>query len=668
MSMFHRMKKLAIAAAVASSIVLFAMAPFVSSGARTATEKSWMHSGTRYTLASLANKTQRPIPGRFSWFSSAREVRSLATMNDTLWIGTEGGLFACGVFGDKAVPAPGPVSMCARTIAVRDGALWIGGDQGISVRAGRGWEHFAKMAHPFLGGVRCMAPGESKLWIGTYGNGASYVSGDGLTVLGRSESSFDGRILSIAEETADAIFFGTASGLVSADTLGWKSLRYGSRLPIGAVRCMAFDEDRNLYLSVAGQGVSIYSFGRVQSFPGESGTPGAEVNALGLDPEGRVWAAGASGISIFDGSEWTPYPAPGPMVGKHRYLSLHHDEEGTCYAGTDDGTVVVLSREGAREITVPQAFSASCVPRLRICNGTVWLIAGKLIYSYKGTFAKASAPPELYGAEMTDLLAMESGEIWATTRFGILHYTGRAWEVFDRRNGLPTEYFTRVSRDAAGTLWFATFESGVVAYAGGAWTTYGREKGLPANALADAVVDGAGIPWVVTNGGDVARFSQGIWEAIDLPRRAAAADTSRTADSLSRFDPAIRFLSETPGGSGASGETKEYCLGLDGMGNCLLGTRGGVYKRGANGWQGIELPASLRGARPTAVIGSTRGDIWLGTAGGGILLYRDSQWLRLGASNGLSDDYIRSICEDPKGSVWIGTQYGGVTRYSPPGM
>ena len=32
------------------------------------------------------------------------------------------------------------------------------------------------------------------------------------------------------------------------------------------------------------------------------------MNALSLDPTGRIWAAGESGISVFDGSEWTLPP------------------------------------------------------------------------------------------------------------------------------------------------------------------------------------------------------------------------------------------------------------------------------------------------------------------------------------------------------------------------
>jgi ligand-binding sensor domain-containing protein len=630
------------------------------------TQKTWVRSGKRFTLASLEGRWPRPLPGRFAPFCSAKEVRALTAMNDTLWIGTEGGLFSYSFLDHAVAAVSGPSSISVRALAVDDsGALWVGGDAGVSVRSARGWKLYAPEASPFFSRVRCMVQGDSRFWIGTYGNGCGYVTNENLTVLGRQDSLLDERVLSIAEETPYTVFFGTASGLLSADTLGWKSLRYGSRLPIGAVKDLLFDEEGNLYLSVAEQGVAVYSFGRVRTFGTGERTPGAEVNALSLDPTGRVWAASNSGIYTFDGSEWTAYPLSGAAVTKHRSLSMHHDDEGNCYVGTDEGTVLIISRNAVREVAIPQAFPEHRVARIRFSNGSVWCIAGQSIYLFKGAFEKISAPPALYSDEMTDLLVTETREIWVTTRFGILHYAGRAWEVFDRKSGLPTEYFIGASKDAQGTLWFLTFDCGVVSYSSGTWTAYSRENGLPGNVIADLVVDGTGSPWIVTRSGEVARFVRGVWEKHAIPLLAEkAADTTLAGDSLMQFDPAIRFLPEAGATSSGTSERNEFRLGLDKAGNCLVGASNGFCRFAAGGWQAIEFPPSMRAFRLTSIIGTSKGEIWLGTAGNGLLIYRSGSWLRFGASTGLSDDYVRSLCEDQNGEVWIGTQFGGITRFS----
>jgi ligand-binding sensor domain-containing protein len=632
-----------------------------------AAQSTWLRGGTRHSLSSLEKKGSRAFPGKLSILCSAREARALAVTDDTLWIGTEGGLFACRKNDTMVAPVSGPGSISVRAIAIDDrGALWVGGDQGVSVRSNGAWRWYPKESLPLFARVRCITPGETRLWIGDYGNGCGYVMGNTITVLNAQDSLLDERVLSVAEENASTVYFGTASGLICADTLGWKSLRYGSRLPIGAVRDALFDEEGDLFLAIAGQGVAIYSFGRVLSYGTAGGPPGEEVNALSLDPTGRVWAAGDSGISVFDGSEWT-MPAPLERASKkRRFLSIRHDVGGVCYAGTDDGRVLVVSGNDVSELAVPQVFPESRVARIRLCGGAVWLVAGSSIYGARDTFSKAPAPPALYAGEITDVAATEAGELWSTTRFGILHFTGRAWEVLDRRSGLPSAYFTRVARDPSGTVWFATFDGALVTYTAGTWSVLDRESNLPASGISDLALDAAGNPWVATRTGEVAHRVQGVWARMALPRRGTdAADSTQAAEMLHELDPAIRFMSESSPGSGLYSPASEYCLGFDRAGACLVGSSAGVYRLGPAGWQLFELPKAMRGVRATAVLGTAGGDVWLGTAGGGVLVLRHGEWSKLGASNGLSDDYVRSLCEDRNGTIWIGTQYGGLTRCVP---
>lgn len=658
----------ALALIVLSLGVLAALAPPTDAKPDGPPPKTWIRTGRRYSLGALEGKWARPLPGRFSTTCSALEVRALAFRSDTLWIGTEGGLFAYSVSDNAVSAVTGPASLSVRSIAFDEGgALWVGSDDAISVRLRGSWKSYSKESLPFFGRIRCMVEGESRLWIGTYGNGCGYVIDDNLTVFGKQDSLLDERVLAIMEESPTTVYLGTASGLIEADTLGWKSLRYGSRLPIGPVNALAVDEDENLYLAVGGQGVAVSSFGRVRTFGTAQDLPGLDVRAFSLDPAGRVWAAGGSGVSIFNGSEWAPCAAAGMAAKRYHVLSMRHDDEGTCYLGTDDGTIVVVSRETSKEIAIPQVFAEARVPRIRLGSGGVWLIGGRSVYSWKGSFAKAATPPDLYADEMTDLVSTETGEIWATTRFGILHYTTHGWEVFDRKNGLSTEYFTRVARDPTGTLWFATFDGGVVTYAAGAWTTLGRESGLPADAIDDLALDPAGNPWVVTRGGEIAHFTQGTWARLRLPlHEQKGPDTTPASDSLSQFDPAIRFLADAAGGPNGTGEAIAYCIGFDRGGACLVGAPTGVYRLATTGWQSLDLPRSMAGSRPTAVLSTAKGEIWLGTAGKGVFVYRNGEWMRFGASSGLSDDYIRSLCEDQKGVLWIGTQFGGITRYTPP--
>jgi ligand-binding sensor domain-containing protein len=627
---------------------------------------SWNRSGRKVALASLERGTAHAFPGRFSWLCSSREVRALAIERDTLWIGTEGGLFAMSLSLDIIEPVNGPASISIRDVALEKGALWIAGDHSISSRSGGRWRHYTAEANPLFERVRCFAPGEGRLWIGAFGAGMGYVAGDAATFISCADAGIDRRVLAIAEQTPTTIFLGTASGLMIADTSGWRSLRYGSRLPIGPVASLAFGEDGDLFCSIPGQGTAIYSFGRVRTFGAGPGTPGTRVRAFSLDPSSRrMWAAGDDGAFIYDGTEWKA-PLSGAAGVRRRFLSMKHDGEGNCYLGTDDGAVVIVSRGGAREVRVPQAFPEHRVARLLAAGAAVWCIAGNDVFSGRGSFVPAARPPDLYAGEMNDLLPLESGEIWLATRFGILRAVGKTWEPIDRRNGLATEYFIRAARDPAGTLWFASADAGVASYRSGEWASHSRVNGLPSNEIADLVVDGAGRPWIVTRSGDVARFAEGIWARMPLPpaaeKPAAPADS---AEARGRYDPAIRFLPDAGRDPAAASAEGGYRLGLDRARACIVATEAGVYRSGGGGFSLVKIPERLRGARPTAILESSRGELWLGTAGGGILVHRAGEWFRITASNGLSDDYVRSICEDAGGALWIGTQAGGITKYTP---
>jgi ligand-binding sensor domain-containing protein len=492
---------------------------------------------------------------------------------------------------------------------------------------------------------------------------------DALTVLTQQDSLLDDRVLCVAEESPSTVYLGTASGLVLADSLGWKSLRYGARLPIGAVADMVFDEGEDLFLAIAEQGVTIYSFGRVRTYGAQDSLPGSEVSALSLDPTGRVWAAGNSGLSIFSGSEWSPYQFPGnDPTRQYRYRSIRHDVEGNCYVGTDEGRVLIISRDAAKEVVLPQAFPEERVDRIHESDGTVWLLTGRNIYAYRGSFVRQPPPPDLYIGELTDMTVVGSGEIWATSRFGILHFNGRAWEVFDRRHGLPTEHFVSVSHDPAGNLWFQTFDRGLVEYAGGHWLASRIEDGSAEGGVLDFIIDGAGTPWALTRGGRIFRSVQGQWQEIVFPSFAAnPADTARTTDSLLRVDPAIRFLRDAKRDSLPPGASRRSCLGCDHDGSLLVATGEGVFRFTPAAWQGIGYPSWRKHVEPTAVLGSARGELWLGTAGEGLLVYRGGEWFTVTASQGLSDDHVRALCEDQRGDIWIGTQFGGVTRFTPYG-
>jgi ligand-binding sensor domain-containing protein len=287
------------------------------------------------------------------------------------------------------------------------------------------------------------------------------------------------------------------------------------------------------------------------------------------------------------------------------------------------------------------------------------------VFKYGEDIVRIDPPDEVFEGALSDVHAESDRDYWVASRFGALHFDGTGWEVFDRRQGLPTEHFIRVAGGRGGVIWFGTFDSGILGYTGRNWIHHTTETGLSDNKIDDLVVDKNGDLWVITATGEVNRLHDGHFEDIALPRELAKRSIEAASDSLQEMDAFIRFLStsemETDPGSAAG----KLVTGLDGPGNILLADYHGIYRFRGSDWQVIELPEGFGTIRPTSVMGSTRGRIWLGTEDKGVFVRSRTGWSRIESLDGLYDLQIRSLIQDRSGDIWIGTRTGGISRFTP---
>ena len=57
-----------------------------------------------------------------------------------------------------------------------------------------------------------------------------------------------------------------------------------------------------------------------------------------------------------------------------------------------------------------------------------------------------------------------------------------------------------------------------------------------------------------------------------------------------------------------------------------------------------------------------RGGLWIGTRGGGLMLFQNGAFRTFTTAEGLSSDSVQALYEDPSGDLWIGTDGGGLVR------
>ncbi len=622
----------------------------------------WIESGKTYKIDFKENGKGN-AGGRFARLTSSRYISALFTLSDTLWIGSEGGLYCRDRITDSlSADRHFPAASVRVITADDDGRLWVGCDEGIWFRDSF-WRRYDSSVHPFFRNIRDITPGDRKIWIATFGGGCGYISEDSLTVFTEEDSLLDDRVRCIVEETPHQIWFGTASGVCRADSFSWQGMRYGAGIPIGSINDLIFDEGRSLFIAVERNGVSRYKFGGVTNFTGGDGLPGWNINQFSLTLTGKLMAAGEGGVSYYDGSGWTPHRLTGTPLERYSFMSIHHDISDNMYLGTDEGLILLEEREAIKKILLPQAFPSRRVMKITSSGGTLFFITSDGIYTMNKGYSRLEMPQEWYTTAINGVAVGTEGELWVSTRFGILRYSSGKWEVFDRRNGLPTEHMTCVAQSPEGDLWFGTFENGVLRFAGDRWFHFTIENGLPDNRVKDILFDLSGRLWLLTDSGRMAYFSNGAWVKGGPPvsNKYQQAGNEGPEGFTEGEKPGLTYLS--PSREGAGKYLDGICLGRGISGNCAVATKGGIYINYGGKWSRTTLPDTGRKLIPTAVMGTAEAEIWLGTRKSGLFILRRGEWVRPGNASGFSAKRVMTLLQEPAGSIWIGTGASGIFRF-----
>lgn len=113
-------------------------------------------------------------------------------------------------------------------------------------------------------------------------------------------------------------------------------------------------------------------------------------------------------------------------------------------------------------------------------------------------------------------------------------------------------------------------------------------------------------------------------------------------------------------------QSKVYSICEDRRGNIWIGTIGGGISRfdGAN-FVHYSRENGLNSNQVYKIIEDSKGNLWFGTRGGGVTRYDGKEFRHFTEKDGLGKNMVRAILEDSKGNIWFGTDRGGVSIYNP---
>ena len=365
------------------------------------------------------------------------------------------------------------------------------------------------------------------------------------------------------------------------------------------------------------------------------GLPQNSVNALAQTPDGYIWIGTYGGLARFDGRQMEVFNRHSQLsLPSNSIVALHVDDRGILWLATENGDLFTYERGGfTRFANTTDRTDARIMAISSDARGDVWLLdrEGKVVRTRDGaTFA---APPREREPRGPTTFARDA----ASGELHLLHL-GLVLRVEDDglrelQVGLErTNDVGMIGADIAEGIWIAT-QNGLERLLGDGKVAERRPLPFTGGGLTGLVGmrDGTLALSTVDSGVFLCGANGGV----------------RRSDAKSALD-----------------DNWVRCLLLDRSQTLWVGTStAGLAAIQSSGIQLVSPPQEW-GLRPIkSVTPSSKGGVWAGSEGVGLLHFNDGIWTKYGTDLGLSNPFVWSVHEDRTGRVWTATWGGGLFAF-----
>lgn len=457
-----------------------------------------------------------------------------------------------------------------------------------------------------------------------------------------------------------------------------------------------------LSLGASGQRYNLVNFNSA------SGLPGNQVNKVIQDRSGRLCIGTMNGACFYDGKTFTGFE-PGNILNSNPVKSIFEDRSGNIWFGTIRKGLVRYFGTGFHVYTTGDGLLSDIVNS--VCQdrqGNIWIGTSEGLSRFDGkNFTHYTTAKGLVNNNVFDLFVDHAGRLWIATIGGVSLFDGRRFTNYTTEFGLVSNIVYSIHESDQNQIWFSTYE-GVSIFDGSGFRNITIEEGLPNERAEDLLIDRNNQVWIGTYGGGLAKL-QG--NKISVVRMANDINSNivksviedregnywlGTWNGLFRYN-GDRFLTYTTD----DGLSNNNLLSIysDAMNNIWMGTlAGGVNIYNGRDFEKITIDNGLKSNTIWNIYQDHDGYFWFGTTNGpakykkgerletpfpelqNLIIYstlqdRDKRFFYfgtdkgiykwdgkiftlIGSKEGLTNNKVRVLYEDPNRRIWVGTLKG----------
>ncbi len=470
---------------------------------------------------------------------------------------------------------------------------------------------------------------DGNLWFGTL---AGIIKYDGLTFTNYTTSNglvsaFTNRLFI---DSKNNIWIGTAGfGLNRFDGKSFSRVDLDKDTPLKKDFVQKIMEDRkgNIWIVINGNELFKYTENKFYRFTIADGLSDAEIANIIEDKNGNLLCSTSKGVIAYDGKSFQPYTRlPNSSDGRPAFLS-YCDSKGDIWFSNKEGELGRFDGEEIIYYDAKDGYHDGVYNFLEDKAGNYWFTGSNGLTRFDGKhFFTYTAKDGLPSSRIMGLVADEVGNLWATTPNGISKISYTHLAVREQMSARS------LAIDKAGNKWVAGVD-GFYKYGEGHVAIYGKEL-VSADAVASRTfVDRNNNIWFTLNNNDYS--------------------------VLVKFDGvSFSFLGEE------QGIPKSFINSIiqDDSNNIWIACGNEIVKFN-NESSTLYRQTQIQPMDIYVAFQDSRKNFWFGTSANGVLKYDGKSFIAYDINDGLPDNFVNCITEDPFGNIWLSTD-GGAARYN----